>query len=146
MTVERFKRVLLATLLAFASLVVALGGLAIVASFVWPMCHRGDQRREYASSSIKGIGEAFNEFAQAEGYYPEPTQGLIALVHRNLLDKIPVDAWGHEYEYSVDEETFTVKSFGADGREGGTDAAADIVRTIPKIRPLASDAHRQRKG
>src|SRR5450759_2734210 len=111
MTGSRFKRILLATLLAFASLAVAIGGLAIVASFVWPMCHLGDQRREYTSSSIKGIGEAFNEFARSEGYYPEPAQGLIALVRRGLLDKVPVDAWGHEYEYSVDGETFTVKSY-----------------------------------
>jgi general secretion pathway protein G len=44
------------------------------------------------------------------------------------LEKIPTDPWGREWHYSrTDPHNFVLKSLGADGKEGGSGANADIV-------------------
>jgi len=46
-----------------------------------------------------------------------------------LLKHAPVDSWGHAYQYNCpgrNNEPYEVICFGADGREGGVGADADI--------------------
>ena len=43
------------------------------------------------------------------------------------LASLPVDPWGHQYAYFTDGSRFLVKSYGADGREGGDGEAGDIA-------------------
>lgn len=39
---------------------------------------------------------------------------------------VPRDPWGHEYVYRVEGRRFEIVCLGADGREGGTGADADL--------------------
>jgi len=74
------------------------------------------------------------------GRYPTTAEGLQALVAaggggggvgRNYnpdgyLEKVPIDPWGNLYAYASDGQQFIIKSFGADGAEGGDGKNADI--------------------
>lgn len=52
-----------------------------------------------------------------------------------LDGKLPVDPWGHPYQYSVpgaDSQPFALYSLGADGKTGGSGDAADIGFLPPR--------------
>jgi general secretion pathway protein G len=52
-----------------------------------------------------------------------------------LDGKLPLDPWGHAYQYAVpgaDSQPFALYSFGADGRTGGSGDAADIGVLPPR--------------
>ena len=40
---------------------------------------------------------------------------------------VPLDPWGRQYLYALDRDGYTIKSFGADGMEGGDEEALDIT-------------------
>ncbi|HLH76356.1 MAG TPA: type II secretion system protein GspG, partial [Candidatus Binataceae bacterium] len=42
------------------------------------------------------------------------------------VQKVPLDPWGNPYFYQSDGNSYTLKSFGADGAEGGVGKNADI--------------------
>jgi general secretion pathway protein G len=42
------------------------------------------------------------------------------------IKKEPKDSWGNAYVYSIDGSNFIIKSFGKDGREGGSGFDKDI--------------------
>jgi general secretion pathway protein G len=47
-----------------------------------------------------------------------------------LPRELPLDPWGHPYQYQLpgeDGQPYTLRSFGKDGTAGGEDDAADIV-------------------
>ncbi|MFI5394509.1 MAG: type II secretion system major pseudopilin GspG [Candidatus Binatia bacterium] len=95
-----------------------------------------EARRTKALADIKGIEEALHLFKLDNGFYPTTDQGLQALVTRpsnarnynadGYLDKLPVDPWGNPYVYFSDGQNFMIKSYGADGQEGGEGKNADI--------------------
>jgi general secretion pathway protein G len=76
------------------------------------------------------------------GMYPGDAQGLTALWEKPILmpvpamwngpyldRRVPKDPWGNEYHYKNPGDNnlpFTIFSYGADGREGGGGADADI--------------------
>ena len=76
------------------------------------------------------------------GSYPTESQGLRALWERPVLApvpsgwdgpyidrRVPFDPWGNEYLYKNPGDMnlpFSITSFGADGRQGGDGANADI--------------------
>jgi general secretion pathway protein G len=87
-------------------------------------------RREIAT--ICAALESFNiEF----GRYPTTEEGLEILRKPNekfsgpLLTQDPMDPWGSPYEYNQPgrDGPYEVLCYGADGREGGRGADADIV-------------------
>lgn len=77
------------------------------------------------------------------GNYPTQEQGLMALRKKPetepssdnwsgpyLYKDPPKDPWGNEYEYIQDSESeisYGIRSFGADGKEGGEGKDADIT-------------------
>lgn len=77
------------------------------------------------------------------GKYPSQDQGLSALVQKPsdeffsakwggpyLYKDIPADPWGNPYEYispGFNGMPYSIRSFGADGYEGGEDENADIT-------------------
>jgi general secretion pathway protein G len=77
------------------------------------------------------------------GNYPTSEQGLSALRKKPEVEPVsdgwsgpyvykdaPKDPWGHEYEYTVpgaDGNPYGIRSFGADGRDGGEGKNADIT-------------------
>ena len=98
-----------------------------------------EARRTKAAADLKGIEEALHLYKLDNGFYPTTDQGLAALVQPpesgNLprrwnpdgyLEVMPVDPWGNAYVFLSDGDTYTLKSYGADGAEGGEGKYADI--------------------
>ena len=95
-----------------------------------------EARRTKAAADIKGIEEALNLFKLDNGFYPNTSEGLQGLVQRpgnaknwnaeGYLDHVPVDPWGNNYIYLSDGQDVIVKSYGADGQDGGEGKNADI--------------------
>jgi general secretion pathway protein G len=89
-----------------------------------------------ARADVHAIEEALHLFKLDNGFYPTGAEGLGALINPppnapnwnpdGYLDKPPIDPWGHEYFYNTDGRDVLIKSFGADGVEGGEGYAADI--------------------
>jgi general secretion pathway protein G len=95
-----------------------------------------EARRTKAAADIKGVSEALHLFKLDNGFYPGTGDGIQALVQRpgnarnwnpdGYLEKMPVDPWGNNYVYFSDGSRFVIKSYGADGQDGGEGKDADI--------------------
>lgn len=93
-------------------------------------------KRTKAAADIKGIAESLQLYKLDNGSYPSTAEGLQALTQpgkapnadpNGYLKKSPVDPWGNPYVYFTDGSRFIVKSYAADGQEGGEGENADIV-------------------
>lgn len=122
------------SLIEFTVVLALIGLLAgIVTISVRPMLTRGKQNA--ARAEIANIRQALEQFYSLYGRYPTNDEGLAALRQASdrtdgpLLTQDPIDPWGRQYQYNAPGRTepYEVISFGADGREGGTAADADIV-------------------
>ena len=115
--------------------------LGLLATLVAPkiMGRAEDARRTKAIADMKGIEQALNLYRLDGGGYPTTEQGLEALVRKpdrppvprawnpnGYLERVPIDPWGHPYVYLGDGSRFTLKSYGADGVEGGEGRFADV--------------------
>lgn len=114
--------------------------LAILATIVVPkiMDRPDDARIAKAKQDIQAISSALNLYKLDNFKYPTTDQGLEALVkppagvtrwrQGGYLDALPIDPWGHPYQYLSPGQhgAFDVYSLGADGQPGGTGADADI--------------------
>ena len=115
--------------------------LGLLATLVAPkiMGRAEDARRTKAIADMKGIEQALNLYRLDGGGYPTTEQGLEALVRKperpplprawnpnGYLERVPLDPWGHPYVYLGDGGRFTLKSYGADGVEGGEGRFADV--------------------
>ncbi len=95
-----------------------------------------EARRVKAMADIKGISEALHLYKLDNGNYPSTGEGISALVQKGAnaknfnpdgyMDNVPVDPWGNSYQYFSDGGDFVVKSYGADGQEGGDGKNSDI--------------------
>ena len=98
-----------------------------------------EARRTKASADLKAIEEALHLYKLDNGFYPTTEQGLSALVRKpesgliphnwnpeGYLEKAPADPWGNPYVYLSDGERYALKSYGADGEEGGEGKYADL--------------------
>jgi general secretion pathway protein G len=103
-----------------------------------------DSAKEVAArSQIDTFTLALNAYLFDNGGYPSQTQGLDALWQKPTAGtepanwkgtyierKVPLDPWGHPYQYQVPGPNglpFGIRSFGSDGAEGGSGNAADIT-------------------
>lgn len=96
-----------------------------------------------AKNQIETLSIALNSYFLDCGRYPSTEQGLEALWEKPVLEplpkgwdgpyldkKLPEDPWGNEYEYRAPGPQglpFGLRSFGADGMEGGEGGDKDIV-------------------
>jgi general secretion pathway protein G len=97
-----------------------------------------------AKTQIKYFQQALELFHLNNGFFPVTEQGLEALVEKPTIrpepmnyqkggylnaKSVPKDPWGNDFIYICPGERgdYDVISLGADGREGGTDNAADIT-------------------
>lgn len=99
-----------------------------------------------ASSRVKSTHVQIDSFKSAlelyyldAGRYPTTAEGLTALVAAPpnatgwagpyLRGAIPADPWNNPYRYASPGQhgAYDIISLGSDGREGGTDDAADIT-------------------
>jgi len=96
-------------------------------------------KRVKAQADIAEIKTGLDRYYLDSGSYPTSDQGLQALVSApgsgkvpanyetgGYLQSIPTDPWGNPYFYQSDGNSYVLKSFGADGVEGGEGKNADI--------------------
>jgi len=115
--------------------------VGLLATLVAPrLVGRADEaRRTKAVADMKAVEQALNLYRLDTGGYPTTEQGLEALVRKpdrppvprtwnpnGYLERVPVDPWGNPYVYVSDGGRFTLRSFGADGVEGGEGKFADL--------------------
>jgi general secretion pathway protein G len=99
-----------------------------------------DARSKAAKIQIESFASALDLYFLDTGHYPNSSEGLTALVRRpaNTLPwngpylkgaTVPNDPWGNPYVYRMPGQhgTYDLISYGSDGNEGGTGAAADIT-------------------
>ncbi len=128
------------TLIEIMVVVVILG---ILAALVVPqVMSRPDQAKvTVAKGDIKAIGAALDMYKLDNYSYPSTQQGLDALVEKpggnpqpknwnrdGYLKRLPKDPWGNDYQYLSPgtQGQFDLYSYGADGKQGGSDLNADI--------------------
>ncbi|WP_407294175.1 type II secretion system major pseudopilin GspG [Stutzerimonas zhaodongensis] len=128
------------TLIEIMVVVVILG---ILAALVVPqVMNRPDQAKvTVAKGDIKAIGAALDMYKLDNYSYPSTQQGLDALVEKpsgnpqpknwnrdGYLKRVPKDPWGNEYQYLSPgtQGPYDLYSYGADGKQGGSDLNADI--------------------
>ena len=100
---------------------------------VRPLMARGKQNA--ARAEIATLRDALESFHTVTGRYPTNEEGLELLgrpsedLPEPLLRQTPLDPWSRPYVYNQPgrSEPYEVISLGADGREGGSGADADIV-------------------
>jgi len=98
-----------------------------------------DAKRKAANLQIEAFVNALDLYYLDAGKYPASGEGLNTLVRRSSSDsswngpylktgQVPVDPWGNAYIYRSPAENgpYEIISLGSDGREGGSDSAADI--------------------
>lgn len=126
------------TLIEVMVVVVILG---VLAALIMPkVLDRPDEaRRVAARQDVAALVQALKLYRLDNHRYPTTAQGLKALVEkptgapvppawRSYLERLPLDPWGHPYQYlspGVQGE-LDVFSLGADGEPGGEGNNADI--------------------
>ncbi len=119
--------------------------LGLLAAIVAPKIigRTDDARIADAKMQIRNFETALKLYKLDNGFYPETSQGLQALVEQPATGRIPQkyrqggyleqktipdDPWGNPYLYLCPglHGDFDIMSFGADGKEGGEGKDADI--------------------
>jgi general secretion pathway protein G len=101
-------------------------------------------RQEKIQEDFDRICAASILHAQEHGTLPSTEQGIAALVKQVIkpstpggssvstgtLERMPLDPWRNPYAYrgSARADEITLISWGADGMQGGTGEAADVIR------------------
>lgn len=115
--------------------------LGLLAALVGPRMFGkvGGSRQKAAKAQITLFETALDTYRLDTSKYPTTSQGLQALrtqpsgVERwdgpYLPKDVPLDPWGHAYEYRSPGEhgDFDIISYGADGSPGGEEEDMDIV-------------------
>ena len=116
--------------------------IAMIMSLVGPrvLNYLGESKVKAAKIQIQSLGSALDLFNLDTGRYPNTGEGLNALVQSPGTipswngpylkgGVVPNDPWGKAYVYRSPGEhgPYDIMSYGADGQEGGTGTAADIV-------------------
>lgn len=91
-------------------------------------------KKSVAKVEISKVCQALDTFYAAFDRYPTNEEGLEILTQpsdqfaEGLLNKLPIDPWHNRYEYVQPgrDAAYEVICYGADGKEGGEGADADI--------------------
>lgn len=127
--------------LTLIELMVVIVILGLLAALVAPkMFGRiGESKQKAAKAQIELFGTALDSFRLDVGKYPATSEGLQALRVKPsglenwngpyLPKEIPLDPWGHAYNYRSPGEhgDYDLYSFGADNATGGEGENQDIV-------------------
>jgi general secretion pathway protein G len=100
----------------------------------------GDSKVKAAKIQIESLASAVELYYLDTGRYPTASEGLNSLLARPgnapgwngpylKGNALPSDPWGKPYLYRTPGQSgaYDVVSYGADGQEGGSGAAADVV-------------------
>ena len=109
--------------------IVIIGLLAtIVIINVMPAADRAANTK--ARADIATLEQAIEMYRLDHLTYPTVAEGLQTLVAGHYIRRLPNDPWGNPYRYAIpgrQGQPFEISSYGADGREGGEGADADIT-------------------
>ena len=116
------------TLVELMVVLVIIGLLAtIVIINVMPAAERAATTKAHAD--IATLEQGIEMYRLDHQRYPTSEEGLQALVAGQFIRRLPNDPWNRPYRYAApgrDGRSFTVATWGADGREGGSGENADI--------------------
>jgi general secretion pathway protein G len=119
--------------------------IALIMSLVGPrvLNFLGDAKIKAAKIQIESFSSALDLYFLDTGRYPSSSEGLTALVQRPGTavnwngpyvkgNVVPNDPWGKTYVYRSPAQNapYEIMSYGADGQEGGTGAAADLTSLV----------------
>jgi len=122
-------------------LMVVLVIIGVLAALIVPnvLDRADDSRVTAAQTDVSNLMQSLKLYRLDNQMYPSSEQGLQALVQRPTsgpqpgkwrpyVDKLPMDPWGHPYQYLNPglHGTVDVLSLGADGAPGGDGLNADI--------------------
>ena len=117
------------TLVELMVVIVIIGLLAtIVIINVMPAADRAAVTK--ARADIATLEQSLDMYKLDNQRYPTSDEGLQSLVTGNYIRRLPNDPWGNAYRYAApgrEGQPFTVATWGADGREGGTGENADLA-------------------
>lgn len=119
--------------------VLAIMGLMIAIAAPRVIGYFEASKAKAAKIQISNIGAALDLYRLSNGAYPSEQQGLKALVEKpeaatswdgpylNRADGI-IDPWDRPYVYKLPGQhgAYDIVSYGADGKEGGTDDDQDV--------------------
>jgi general secretion pathway protein G len=122
-------------------MLVVLTIIGLILGLVGPrvLTYLSESRVKTARLQIESLGSALDLFYVDEGRYPSGSEGLSALVQRPdgveiwngpyvKGGKIPLDPWGHAYQYRTIADhspPYEITSLGPDGRGGDSNITAD---------------------
>lgn len=79
-------------------------------------------------TSIQAIGTAIDTYEVDNGIYPQSLQSLLTKGNENNWNgpyikdaRMPRDAWGNEFSYSIQGDSYKLSSAGPDGQQGSAD-------------------------
>jgi len=131
------------TMVELMAVLIILGLLAavVVRNFVGRV---DDARVKITKASLRELHTAVNQFHMDTGRWPGEDEGLFVLIQAppdvenyqqgGYLETtdIPKDGWSRDFMYERYPESgkaFVIKSYGADGQEGGEGYDADLYST-----------------
>lgn len=123
-------------------MLVVLTIISLILGLVGPrvLAYLAESRVKTAKLQIESFSSALDLFYIDVGRYPTDSEGLAALVERPSDieiwngpyvkgGRIPMDPWGHAYQYHIVSDhtpPYEIVSLGADGRGGDTRIVADL--------------------
>jgi general secretion pathway protein G len=113
------------TLIEIMVVLVILGLIAsAVVIAVFPQLQKA--RVDRTTLDIGNIDSGLKLYNARKGKFPDTATGLKALVDMEILDKMPKDAWGNDYVYTLENGRPVITSYGADGVPGGDGPNTDL--------------------
>jgi general secretion pathway protein G len=116
--------------------------IALIMSVVGPrvLNFLSESKVKATRIQLESLASALDLYFLDTGRYPSSSEGLQALLERPGStigwggpylkgNVVPNDPWGRSYIYRLPGQhgSYDILSYGADGQEGGTGAAADIT-------------------
>lgn len=103
-----------------------------------------EAKQHKARQDLNRINQALQQYKLDNQHYPYQAAGLESLLQPSELDrqswngpylkraKLLLDPWGRPYQYRLADNglSVSVSSLGADGEQGGSGSAADIVLVL----------------
>src|SRR5581483_7478851 len=91
-------------------------------------------KRVRARADVASYSGGVDQYYIAHGYYPDNREGLKALVPE-FIKVLQNDPWGRPYQYIQPgkNNAYDIICYGADGKEGGAGADADITNWDPDV-------------
>jgi len=128
--------------LTLVEIVVVLIILGLVMTFVGgKVLGAGDKAKaDITKLKIKEIASSIEQYQLRYNGLPSSLAGLTQCTAETGDDCVPIakedslkDAWGNNFTYTLqnDGRTYMVKSYGADGKEGGSGVDYDVFGTGP---------------